>query len=137
MLFRSMEKLTTKNLSSKSKLPANIREENVKKITSYHEPAFSMLNETSPNFYPKNSFIWNDEEHISLMKSELTSLVFYTELVDDKYSPIDPNRTLYKFRGNKNYVNEYFNKIEKRGTTEYTRYFVPLHDFEKVDLMAL
>jgi len=132
-----MAKLSTRNLSSATRVSPAIREENVKKITAYHEPAFSMLNESSPQFYPKNPFMWSDEMHISLMKSEITTPVFYTELVDEGYNPSDPNRTLYRFRGDKNYINEYFNKIEQGVTGEYIRYFVPLHDFEKVDLMAL
>jgi hypothetical protein len=125
--------ISTKNLTKPTTFN---REELVKEMLSYHEPAFHMLSEDKPLFYPKNSFMWNDEMHVSLMKTELTSPVFYTELVDDNYKPADPNRTLYLFRGDSNYVNEYFNKTEQSKVGEYKRYFVPLQEFQKVDLSS-
>lgn len=131
-----MATLTTKNLKTNFTVEIN-RTDKVKKMMEYHEPAFHMLNESNPSFYPKNPFMWNEEEHVSMMKSELTSKVFYTELVDKNYDPSDPNRTLYRFRGNPNYINEYFSKTEIGKTGEYNRYFVPLQDFEKVDLSTL
>lgn len=129
--------ISTKNLKLASYPTELDRTEKTKKIMEYHEPAFHMLNEDNPIFYPKNTFNWDDEQHVSLFKSELVCNVFYTELVDKNYDPLDPNRTLYKFRGNPNYINEYFSKTETGKTGEYKRYFVPLHDFEKVDLSTL
>lgn len=132
-----MAKLSTKNLKLEDYIVQEDRTQKIKRMTEYHEPAFHMLNEDNPSFYAKNPFIWNDEQHISLMKNELICNVFYTELVDKNYDPLDPNRTLYRFRGNPNYVNEYFSKIEVGKTGEYKRYFVPLHELEKVDLSTL
>ena len=131
-----MAKLNTKNLIIEKPQKLD-REKIVKTMLSYHEPAFSMLKDSNPSFYPKNSFIWSGDEHVSLMKKELLSSVFYTELVNEDYTPKDPNRTLYKFRGNVNYIHEYYGKVETGPTGEYTRYFVPLYDFEKVDLSTL
>jgi len=131
-----MAKLTTRNLIIEKPQKVD-REVIVKTMFSYHEPAFSMLKDSNPSFYPKNSFIWNGDEHVSLMKKELLSSVFYTELVNEDYTPKDPNRTLYKFRGNANHIHEYYGKVENGPTGEYTRYFVPLYDFEKVDLSTL
>lgn len=131
-----MAKLNTRSLGT-PKVKTTDRTKIVKEMLSYHEPAFCMLNEDNPLFYPKCPFIWNDEETISMMKAEIISPIFYTEIVNADYTPKDPNRTLYKFRGNINYINEYFSKIENGITGEYSRYFVPLHEFERVDLQLL
>lgn len=128
-----MDKISTKKVTKPSTIN---REEIVKNMVLYHEPAFHILSEDNPSFYPKIPFLWNEEYHVSLMKNELTKSKFYTEFVDDTYKPTDPNRTLYLFRGNEHYINEYFAKTETSRTGEYKRYFVPLQDFEKVDLFS-
>ena len=129
-----MGKISTKNIA---RAPSTFnREEIVKDMILYHEPAFHILSEDKPLFYPKIPFMWNDEMHVSLMKTELTGLKFYTELVDESYKPTDPNRTLYLFRGDVNYVNEYFSKSEQNKLGEYKRYFVPLQEFQKIDLSS-
>lgn len=109
----------------------------VKEITQYHKPALNLFNAPDDMFYPKMLFKWNDELHASLFKKEVTSSQFYTEFVNDDYSPREKERTLYVFRGSAECINEYFEKKENGRYGEYSRYFVPLQDFEKVDLTKL
>ena len=135
-----MGKLSTKNISTVpfKKIDTVNRKKIIEDIINYHEPAFSLLNATpATHFYPKVKFTWNEEPHISLYLKEISESYFYIELVNEDYTPVDSNRTLYKFRGNAECINEYFEKKETGNFGEYSRYFVPLHDFEKVDLKNL
>lgn len=135
-----MAKLATKNLNTVStkKLDATDRKRLIEEIINYHEPAFELLDiEQATQFYPKVSFMWSDEPHISLFKKELSEPYFYIELVNEDYTPKDSARSLYRFRGSPECINEYFGKKEMGTFGEYFRYFVPLHDFEKVDLKEL
>lgn len=122
--------ISTKSI--KKGLTAEERNKMVDKIKSYHKPAFLTLNVQASDFYPKTAFMWNDELHISLYERELTSEAFYTELVDSDYNPTDEDRQLYVFKGSKSCITEYYKKKETSANGEYERFFVPLHDFERV-----
>jgi hypothetical protein len=135
-----MAKLTTKNteMITTKKLTAVDRKKLIDDIINYHEPAFELLDiEQATQFYPKVSFMWSDEPHISLFKKEISEPYFYIELVNEDYTPKDSNRSLYRFRGSPECINEYFGKKEVGNFGEYFRYFVPLQDFERIDLNSL
>ena len=135
-----MAKLSVKTFAQEKqqteKLSPGERKKRLAEIYEYHEPIFSMLGVSESSFYPKVKFKWNDEFHISLYERELTKNPFYIEVINDDYSPEDPNRTLYMFRGNQHSINEYFEKKNTNEFGEYSRYFVPLSDFEKVDIQS-
>lgn len=122
------------NLTTKTVITPDDRKLVTEQLKKYHQPAFDMLGEKNPFFQPRPVFTWNNEIHVSLYKKELTAPVFYMELINDDMSPKDSQRTLYKFRGNAECINEYFSKSYTGQFGEYSKYFVPLEDFEKVDL---
>lgn len=132
-----MDKLSTKKINTfaSKKLDSIDRKKLTDAIIKYHEPAFTLLDvDPATQFYPKVPFMWNEEPHISLFERELSKDYFYTELVTEDYTPKDLKRILYKFRGSSECINEYFGKKEMGNFGEYTRYFVPLQDFEKISL---
>lgn len=124
-------------LSTKTIISSEDRKKMIEKIKKYHQPAFDLLGEKNPVFQPLTVFTWNNEIHVSLYKKEITAPILYTELINDDMSPKDNARTLYKFRGNAECVNEYFSKTYTGQFGEYNKYFVPLHDLEKVDLSII
>lgn len=126
--------LSTKNIKNEysQKPTPKERTERTAKLLKYHEPAFNILGESNPSFYPKVIFNFQGEPHVSLFENELTTKVFFTEFVNDSYYPMDDSRTLYKFLGGKDCLTEYY----KNNEGQYPRYYVPLIEFEKVDLQT-
>jgi hypothetical protein len=131
-----MEKLSTKSFKDLNKKDDNIKDK-VQEIKNYHETALMLLGLKPENFYPKTPFMWDDELHVSLFKSEIIAKNFYTELVNNDYSPKNEDRILLKFYGNAECINEYFEKKEVGKFGEYSRYFVPLQEFQEVDIKEL
>jgi hypothetical protein len=124
--------LSTKNIKTtySQKPTPSQRTERTTALLKYHEPAFNILGVTQPSFYPKVIFMWQQEPHVSLFENELTTKVFFTEFVNDDYSPSDDKRTLYKFLGGNDCIGEYY----KNNEGQYPRYYVPLIEFQKVEL---
>jgi hypothetical protein len=111
--------------------------EQLEQIKNYHSTAFIFLNETNPLFYPKKIFMLNNEEHISLFEKELISGRFYTEIVDDFNNPVSQERLLYRFKGNEFSKSEYICKENLVNGSLAKKYYVPLSDFEKINVIEL
>lgn len=106
----------------------------VEEMRNQHALAFEMLGITNPYFYPKAAFKWKDGLYVSLYEKELTAENFFTELTDNFYNPLDPEkRSLYRLKGNPDYLNEYYRKSEET----YDRWFVPIEELEEINLTSL
>lgn len=122
-------------IETKSKPTPEIRKKIVDEMLSFHNPTFMILKESRPNFYPKSTFRWKEGTYISLYERELTSNTFYTELVNDFYEPLEPEkRTLYRWKGNSSHVEEYY-KTETNGGGY--RYFVPVDELEEINVTTV
>lgn len=111
-----------------------IVKETIQTIKDFHSTAFIFLNEENPVFYPKKIFLLNDEEHVSLFEKELICGKFYTEIVNDDNQPLSTERTLYRFKGNEYSKSEYRSKENLVNGSLALKYYVPLSDFEKINL---
>jgi len=103
------------------------RKDRLKTLKDFHQETFRELGIADANFIPKLAYKYSGvtEKHIGFFPSEVgKGMDIYIELTSSDLLPEDPERTLYKWRFNPNYQEEY-EALEKDGTT---RYMIPVSE---------
>jgi hypothetical protein len=119
---------TKSELSSKEKI-ANLREK--------HQAIFDAVNLPNALFFPKMAYrpSGKDELYISFFASELKREGdIYTEFVGRDYVPEDGNRTLWMWRYNPHWDEEY--ETTEPNDVGHVRYLVPVSELVKVNMPA-
>lgn len=96
-------------------------------LKDYHQPLFTELGITDPFYVTSMAYkpIGKTEKYISLFPSQMKRGVdIYTEFTSKDLKPDDANRTLYKWRFNPHWHEEY-ESVEIEGSTDY-RYLIPV-----------
>lgn len=125
---------------SLSTKPTLNRQEKTEDLLKHHDWKFKMIQEDSPLFIPKCSYIPKgmSENHIGFFQSEVKKgKDIYTEFTSIDLDPEDPKRTLYKWRFNPHYDEEY--ERTDPGANGHFRYLIPvselvLIEFEQTEL---
>jgi hypothetical protein len=103
------------------------RRERLKALKDFHQETFKSLGIADANFIPKLAYKYPGvtEKHVGFFPSEIgKGMDIYTELTSSDLLPEDPERTLYKWRFNPNYHEEY-EALEKDSTV---RYMIPVSE---------
>jgi hypothetical protein len=119
------------SLSTKSTIN---RYEKTEELIKHHEWKFNLIQEDSPLFIPKCAYVpkGKSEQHIGFFPSEIKKgKDIYTEFTSIELEPEDPNRTLYKWRHNPHYEEEY-DKTEVTATGQF-RYLIPVSELVKIE----
>jgi hypothetical protein len=96
-------------------------------LKDHHQSLFTELGIEDPFFVTSMAYkpIGKTEKYISLFPSQMKRGVdIYTEFTNKELKPEDPARTLYKWRFNAHWSEEY-EAVEIEGSTDY-RYLVPV-----------
>jgi hypothetical protein len=119
------------SLSTKSTVN---RQEKTEELIKHHQWKFDLLQEDSPLFIPKCAYVpkGKSEYHIGFFLSEIKkSKDIYTEFTSIDLDPEDANRTLYKWRYNPHFDEEY-DKTEPAANGQF-RYLVPVSELVKIE----
>lgn len=114
--------------------PTINRQEKTEELYAFHEWVFKILGEDNPVFIPKCAYVpkFMTEQHIGFFLSEIKKgKDIYTEFTSIDLDPEDPTRTLYKWRFNPHYEEEY-EKTEP-GANGHFRYLVPVSELLKIE----
>jgi hypothetical protein len=104
------------------------RKEKIAKLKEEHENYFKEMGIENPLYIPKMAYrpSGKDELYISFFPSELEKEKdIYTEFVSINYDSEDPKRTLYLYRDNPYFKDEYELAVSNSG---FERYFVPVSE---------
>lgn len=121
------------SLSTKS-TPVN-RQEKTEELFKFHDWKFKLIQEDSPLFIPKCAYVPKGkvEHFIGVFPSEVKKgKDIYTEFTSIELEPEDQNRTLYKWRFNPHYDEEY-EKTETAGNATSFRYLIPVSELIKIE----
>lgn len=103
------------------------KREKLRLLREFHKTTFDALGVHEPLFIPKLAYKppgWA-EKAIAFFASEIgRGMDIYVEFTESDYSPMDPDRRLYKWRYNPNYKEEY--EIQETNTS--IRYFIPVSE---------
>ena len=103
------------------------RRERKRLMEEFHQATFNALRIEDPLFIPKLFYkpAGKQEKCIAFFASEVAKgKDIYTEFADSEYMPQDPDRRLYKWRFNPNFMEEY-DMLETNGSI---RYFIPVSE---------
>ena len=115
--------------------PTINRQEKTEELYAFHDWQFKLLGEDNPVFIPKCAYVPKGmgEQHIGFFLSEVKKgKDIYTEFTSIDLDPEDPTRTLYKWRFNPHYEEEY-EKTEP-AANGHVRYLVPVSELIKIDV---
>lgn len=114
------------NFSSKENLT---KKEKIERLKQKHLPLFEKLGVVNPLFYPK--LVFGSPEVFYLFPSELKhERDIYLEKVDSDYNSEDPTRSLYKWKYNPNYKEDY-----KRKPFQQSNDFISIIPFDELELI--
>ena len=103
----------------------------ISELREHHQPVFDALDATNALFFPKMAYRPKDknELYLSFFPSELKrGYDIYTEFVSREYEPEDQERTLWKWRFNPHWEEEY------EATKDLQpRYLIPVSELIKVN----
>jgi hypothetical protein len=119
------------SLSTKSTVN---RQEKTEELIKHHQWKFDLLQEDGPLFIPKCAYVpkGKSEYHIGFFLSEVKKgKNIYTEFTSIDLDPEDANRTLYKWRFNPHFDEEY-DKTEPAANGQF-RYLVPVSELVKIE----
>lgn len=122
-------------MSLSTKVTSGNRQEKTEELIKFHEWKFKLIGEESPLFIPKCAYPPKGmtELHIGFFLSELKKQRdIYTEFTSIDLDPEDPNRTLYKWRYNPHFEEEY-EKTEPAANGHY-RYLIPVSELIKIEI---
>jgi|688.fasta_scaffold160700_2 hypothetical protein len=123
--------LTTKDTSNQT--GGFNRKEKTEELMKYHQKVFNALGVSNPLYIPKCAYrpYGKDELHMGFFKSELCrEQDIYTEYTSISLESEDPTRTLYKWKYNPFYDEEY-ETTEPNGQG-HVRYLIPVSELIKV-----
>ena len=109
------------------------RKEKTEELMKYHQKVFNALGVSNPLYIPKCAYrpYGKDELHMGFFKSELSrDQDIYTEYTSISLESEDPTRTLYKWKYNPFYDEEY-ETTEPNGQG-HVRYLIPVSELIKV-----
>jgi hypothetical protein len=109
--------------------PEISRKEKVKLLREFHQAELDKINPAAI-FLPKMAYrpYGKTEKHIAFFESEINKGEdVYVEFCSREDVPEDVNRTLYKWRFNPHYEEEY-EKTEPNPSTGHCRYLVPVEE---------
>jgi hypothetical protein len=109
------------------------RKEKTEELMKYHQKVFNALGVSNPLYIPKCAYrpYGKDELHMGFFKSELSrDQDIYTEYTSIALESEDPTRTLYKWKYNPFYDEEY-ETTEPNGQG-HVRYLIPVSELIKV-----
>jgi hypothetical protein len=109
------------------------RKEKTEELMKYHQKVFNALGVSNPLYIPKCAYrpYGKDELHMGFFKSELSrDQDIYTEYTSIALESEDPTRTLYKWKCNPFYDEEY-ETTEPNGQG-HVRYLIPVSELIKV-----
>lgn len=112
------------------------RQEKTEELIKFHDWKFKMIQEDNPFFVPKCAYIpkGKTEHFIGVFPSEFKKgKDIYTEFTSIELEPEDPNRTLYKWRFNPHYDEEY-ERTETAGNASNYRYLIPVSELIKIEI---
>jgi len=121
--------ITTKDNQGKN----NDRKEKLQELIKFHQPVFDHCNIKNPFFVGTMAYkpIGKNELFISFFPSQLKKgQDIYTEFVTRDYDPETKDRTLYKWKYNEFYEEEY-ESVDIEGSTD-KRYLIPVSELEEV-----
>lgn len=109
------------------------KKQKIVKLFEHHADTFLKLQlNAAPKFFPKMAYPYNGEQVISFFPSEVAgNMDIYTEFVSRDYESEDPSRTLYKWKYNSNYADEY-DVAEPHAAHQSVRYLIPTKELIKV-----
>lgn len=114
------------------KLTTAERREKTEELIKEHLWKFQILDEEAPLYIPKSAYVPREktEKFISFFPSELIKQKdIYTEFVSFDLTPEDPKRTLYRFR-----YNPYFDEEYEKTEGENFRYLIPVRELEVIEI---
>lgn len=109
------------------------RKEKTEELMKHHQKVFKALGITNPLYIPKCAYrpYGKDDLHMGFFKSELSrDQDIYTEYTSISLESEDPTRTLYKWKYNPFYDEEY-ETTEPNGQG-HVRYLIPVSELIKV-----
>jgi len=109
------------------------RKAKVKELRKEHENYFEKSNNTNALYIPKMAYrpSGKDELHVSFFPSELQKgRDIYTEFVSIEYDSEDPKRTLYLFKHNVKWAEEYETVTSSSG---FERHIVPVSELKVIN----
>ena len=121
-------------MSLSTKVTSGNRQEKTEDLIKYHDWKFKLLQDDSPLFIPKCAYIPKgmSELHIGFFASEVKKgKDIYTEFTSIDLEPEDPNRTLYKWRFNPHYDEEY--ERTEPAANGHFRYLIPVSELIKIE----
>jgi hypothetical protein len=123
-------------MSLSTKNPSINRQEKTEELIKHHDWKFKLIQEDNPLFIPKCAYIpkGKTEHFIGVFPSEVKrGRDIYTEFTSIDLEPEDQNRTLYKWRFNPHYDEEY-EKTETNGSPTNFRYLIPVSELIKIEI---
>lgn len=121
-------------MSLSTKEPVN-RKEKTESLFREHEYKFQLLDIDNPLFIPKCAYkpYGGSDLVLGFFPSELKKGVdIYTEFTSIDLEPEDPKRTLYKWRYNPHYADEY--ETTEPNTQGHVRYLIPVDELVKIEI---
>ena len=122
-------------MSLSTKVTTSNRKEKTEELIKHHEWKFKIIEEENPLFIPKCAYnpIGKSEIHIGFFLSELKKgKDIYTEFTSIDLDPEDPKRTLYKWRYNPHFEEEY--DVTEPSANGHIRYLVPVSELSAIEL---
>lgn len=110
------------------------RKENLKKIKEFHKATLAGLGVNDFSLLPKLAYrpSGKTEIHVSFFYSEISKgHDVYLEFTDRNNVPEDPERTLYLWKFNPHFDEEY-EKTEPTESTGHIRYLVPVEELKVI-----
>jgi hypothetical protein len=121
-----------KNITNANMTPTE-RKEKVAKLRKEHEEYFQTIDETDALYIPKMAYrpSGKDDLHISFFPSELEKGgEIYTEFVSIAYDSEDPKRTLYLYKYNPHWKEEYELVTSNSG---FERHLIPVNELRIIN----
>lgn len=118
-------------LKTKSKTVTTLdKKEKIAALFEKHKPLFRKLKIKEPNYIPKMGYFDSSVRArvIALFESEISKGVdIFTEFVNKDYDSEDESRTLYMWKYNAHYKEEY-KTTDPHPTTGHVRYLIPVDE---------
>lgn len=100
----------------------------IENLKSYHKKIFATMGVKEPFFSPKMAYFDSGQKVISFFPSEIEKREdIFTEFVSRDYDSEDESRTLYKWKYNPHYMQEY-KVTEPHSANQSIRYIIPVDE---------
>ena len=116
--------------------PTMSRKDKVAELIIHHADLFKAIDVENPLYIPKCAYIPHDKDalHMGFFPNELQKGEdIYTEFVSMALEPEDLERTLYVWKFNPYYEEEY--ELTTSKSSSYERYLIPVSELIKVEII--